>query len=46
MPNEIGADEIVYYPDPSDPNLEAIRLADGQHYIESQFDKVFNQDSR
>ena len=39
-------EEIVYYPDSSDPNLQAIRIADGQHYIESQYDRVFNQYSQ
>lgn len=29
-------DEAVFYPDtPADSSLQAIRLADGQHYIES-----------
>lgn len=40
------AEEVAYYPDSNDPQLEAIRLADGQHYIESQFDRVFRQDAR
>ena len=40
------AEEVAYFPDSNDPQLQAIRLADGQHYIESQFDRVFRQDAR
>ena len=36
-------EEIVYYPESNDFNLETIRIADGQHLIESKYDKVFNQ---
>ena len=43
MPKEYGKEEIIYYPDSSDPSLQSIRIADGQHLIESQFDRVFNQ---
>ena len=39
-------EEIVYYPESNDYNLEAIRIADGQHLIESKYDKVFNQYSQ
>ena len=35
LPNEIGKEEIIYYPDSKDPSLESIRIADGQHLIES-----------
>ena len=34
--HERMSDEIVYYPEcPPSSSLQAIRLADGQHYIES-----------
>jgi len=36
------AEEIVFYPESNDPSLMGIRIADGQHMIESQYDKVFN----
>lgn len=29
LPHEVMKEEIVYYPDSSDPNLQAIRIADG-----------------
>jgi len=35
-------EEIVYYPDANEEQLQAIRIADGQHYVESQYDRVFN----
>jgi hypothetical protein len=45
LQHELTADEVVYFPDSNDPQLQAIRLADGQHYIDSSFDRVFQQDS-
>ena len=41
--NELHKEEIVYYPNSKDPSLQSIRIADGQHMIESQFDRVFDQ---
>lgn len=43
---ETGRDELVYYPECADPNLMTIRIADGQHLVESHYDKVFDQYSK
>ena len=39
-------EEIVYYPESNELNLQALRIADGQHLIESKYDRVFNQYSQ
>lgn len=46
LQHELMKDEIVYYPESKDPSLQAIRIADGQHLIESSYDRVFNQYSK
>lgn len=43
LPHEGAREEIVYYPDNASGSLQSIRIADGQHYIDSQYDRVFNQ---
>ena len=35
LQHEQYKDEIVFYPDSKDPTLQGIRIADGQHLIES-----------
>ena len=36
-------DEAVYYPvNDEGSSLEGIKIADGQHLVESKFDKVFS----
>ena len=35
LPREYGKDEVVYFPSEVQPNLEGIKIADGQHLIES-----------
>lgn len=41
LPHELHKDEVIYYPQ-SDGPLEGIKVADGQHLVETKFDKVFN----
>lgn len=43
LSHEQNCDEVVYYPNQNDPSLQPIRIADGQHLVESQYDRVFNQ---
>ena len=43
LPTEVGRNEIIYYPESSDPSLMTLRIADGQHLVESHYDKVFDQ---
>ena len=44
LPKEFAKDEVVYFPSNSSPDkLEGIKIADGQHMIESKYDKVFSQ---
>lgn len=45
LPREMAKDEVVYYPTqgPSNDGLEGIKVADGQHMIESKYDKVYSQ---
>ena len=41
--HERAKDEVVYYPASADADgLEGIKVADGQHLIESKYDKVFS----
>ena len=42
----MGREEIVYYPECQDPSLKTIRIADGQHLVESHYDNIFNQYSK
>ena len=44
LPREMAKDEVVYYPQQNgNDNLEGIKVADGQHLIESKYDKVYSQ---
>jgi len=43
LPRELGKDEVVYYPTQESSNLDGIKIADGQHLIESKYDKVYSQ---
>ena len=46
LPREMAKDEVVYFPSQntnSNDNLEGIKVADGQHMIESKYDKVYSQ---
>ena len=48
LPHEMAKDEVVYYPTQggghsSNDHLEGIKVADGQHMIESKYDKVYSQ---
>ena len=43
LPHERSKDEVIYFPNSSNGQLEAIKVADGQHLIESMYDKVFSQ---
>jgi hypothetical protein len=43
LSHEFSKEEIIYYPKLDQGNLEGIRIADGQHLVESSFDRVFNQ---
>ena len=42
LPHELHKDEVVYYPVNEEGGLEGIKIADGQHLVESKFDKVFS----
>ena len=42
LPHERTRDEVIYFPTTNDV-LEGIKVADGQHLIESKYDKVFSQ---
>lgn len=46
LQHEFGKEEIIYYPDNEGSGLVTIRVADGQHYIESHYDQVFTQYSQ
>ena len=43
LSHERAKDEVVYFP--ASNHLEAIKVADGQHLIESKYDKVYSQRS-
>ena len=43
LPREMAKEEVVYYPSNNTDNLEGIKVADGQHLIESKYDKVYSQ---
>ena len=43
LPRERSRDEVVYFPSSTSGNLEGIKVADGQHLIESHYDRVFSQ---
>ena len=43
LPHERSRDEVVYFPSSNKGELEGIKVADGQHLIESMYDKVFSQ---
>ena len=43
LPHERAKDEVVYFPQNNDNDgLEGVKVADGQHLIESKYDKVFS----
>ena len=43
LPREFAKDEVIYFPTSSGvDNLEGIKVADGQHMIESKYDKVYS----
>lgn len=43
LPKEMTREEVVYYPSQtSGDGLEGIKIADGQHMIESKYDKVYS----
>ena len=42
LPHERSRDEVVYYPSSTAEGLEGIKVADGQHLIESMYDRVFS----
>jgi hypothetical protein len=46
LPHELGREEGICYPEHENPDLMTVRVADGQHYIESHYDKVFTQYSQ
>ena len=43
LQRELGRDEVVYFPSDNTSRLEGIKVADGQHLIESKYDKVYAQ---
>ena len=43
LPRELGRDEVIYFPSETSSKLEGIKVADGQHLIESKYDKVYAQ---
>ena len=44
LPREMAKEEVVYFPSaPQGERLEGIKIADGQHMIESKYDKVYSQ---
>ena len=42
LPREMAKDEVVYFPSSNTGGLEGIKIADGQHMIESKYDKVYS----
>lgn len=44
LPREMAKEEVVYFPtQTAKDHLEGIKIADGQHMVESKYDKVYSQ---